>query len=76
MNLEETSKEVFKDNQRMSEALRHHVTEGDELSKVNSHLSQTNRQLSDEKEINNVVVKEKIIQCKQQSQTVFLIKII
>jgi hypothetical protein len=67
MNLEETSKEVFKENQRISEALRYHVTEGDELNKTNRQLSEVNRQLSDEKEIHNVVVKEKILQCKQQS---------
>lgn len=70
INLEETSKEVFKENQRMSEALRYHVIEGDELNKTNAQLSQTNRHLSDEKEIHNVVVKEKIMQCKQQSETV------
>lgn len=67
MNLEETSKEVFKENQRMAEALRYHVIEGDELNKNNMQLNQANRQLSDEKDLHNVIVKEKILQAKQQS---------
>ena len=76
MNLEETSKEVFKENQRMAEALRYHVIEGDELSKVNNQLTQANRQLSDEKDLHNVIVKEKIMQARQQSVKVCLIAII
>jgi hypothetical protein len=73
LNLQETSKEVFKENQRMAEALRYHVREGDELNKTNTHLSQANRQLSDEKDLHNVIVKEKIVQTRQQSQKVGMV---
>ena len=67
VNLEETSKEVFRENQRMADALRYHVVEGDEMSKSNTTLIQQNRQLLDEKDLHNVIIKEKIIQSKQQT---------
>lgn len=67
-NLKETTKEVYKENLQMAEALRYHVQEGEELVKQNVSLSQNNRHLSEEKELHNVIVKEKIMQSKQQAQ--------
>lgn len=54
----------------MAEALRYHVQEGEELVKQNVSLSQNNRHLNEEKELHNVIVKEKILQSKQQAQEV------
>ncbi|KAI8926332.1 hypothetical protein BC831DRAFT_232057 [Entophlyctis helioformis] len=69
-NLKETTKEVYKENIRMAEALRYHVQEGEELSKANAELTESNRQLTEEKDLHNVIVKEKIMQSKQQEQEI------
>ncbi|KAH6580580.1 hypothetical protein BASA50_002772 [Batrachochytrium salamandrivorans] len=70
MNLNETTKEVYKENIRISEALQYHVQEREELNKANSELVYTNRQLAEEKDLNNVVIKEKIIQTKNQEKEI------
>ncbi|KAJ3107444.1 hypothetical protein HDU97_004040 [Phlyctochytrium planicorne] len=69
-NLKETTKEVYKENIRMAESLRYHVQEGEELSKQNAMLLRANRQLIEEKDLHNVIVKEKILQAKQQAQEI------
>ncbi|KAK6099782.1 hypothetical protein MT418_001167 [Batrachochytrium dendrobatidis] len=70
LNLNETTKEVYKENIRMAEALQYHVQEGEELSKANIELTQANRQLSEEKDLHNVIVKEKIIKAKTQEKEI------
>ncbi|TPX67745.1 hypothetical protein SpCBS45565_g03666 [Spizellomyces sp. 'palustris'] len=69
-NLKETTKEVFRQNIRMAEALRYHVQEGEDLGKTNSRLSNVNKQLLEEKDFHDVIVKEKILQTKQQTKEV------
>ncbi|KAJ3111642.1 hypothetical protein HDU96_005501 [Phlyctochytrium bullatum] len=69
-NLKETTKEVYKENIRMAESLRYHVQEGEELQKQNTMLLRANRQLMEEKDLHNVIVKEKILQAKQQAQEI------
>ena len=46
------------------------MQEGEELAKQNKELVQANRQLIEEKDLHNVIVKEKILQSKSQSQEV------
>ncbi|KAI9327763.1 hypothetical protein BDR26DRAFT_78217 [Obelidium mucronatum] len=70
LNLNETTKEIYKENIRMAESLRYHVQEGEELSKQNRALLQANRQLMEEKDLHNVIVKEKVLQVKQQAQEI------
>nr|KAJ3421049.1 hypothetical protein HK105_004637 [Polyrhizophydium stewartii] len=70
LNLKDTTKEVYKENIRMAEALRYHVQEGEELAKMNAELVEANRQLTEEKDLHNVVVKEKIMQTKKQEQEI------
>ncbi|KAI8913328.1 hypothetical protein EDD86DRAFT_244973 [Gorgonomyces haynaldii] len=55
-NLKETTKEVFKENIRMAEALRYHVEAGDELNKTNAKLSQANKTLEEEQDLHNVII--------------------
>lgn len=69
-NLKDTTKEVYKENLRLAESLSFHVQEGEELAKQNKELVQANRQLIEEKDLHNVIVKEKILQSKSQSQEV------
>jgi hypothetical protein len=57
----------------MAKALRHHVEEGKELSKHNSKLLTSNRQLSEDHDIHDVIVKEKIHQTKIQTLEVLFI---
>lgn len=66
-NLQTTTKEVYRENIRMSEALKYHLEEGTQLGKANNQLQATNRMLSEEKDMHNVIVKEKILQTRTQS---------
>ena len=59
----------------MVEALRYHVQEGEDLNKQNTELIEANRQLSEEKDLNNVIVKEKILQTKQQESEIKQLKL-
>ncbi|KAJ1556530.1 hypothetical protein HK405_002621, partial [Cladochytrium tenue] len=67
-NLDETTKDVYRENFRLSESLTYHVQEGEELSRRNRELEEANRQLVEEKELHNVVVREKILQAKAHAQ--------
>ncbi|KAJ3128779.1 hypothetical protein HK098_003545 [Nowakowskiella sp. JEL0407] len=69
-NLKKTTKEVYKENLRIAEALRYHVQEGEELKKLNQKLLVENRRLKEESELHDVIVKEKILQNKQQSSEI------
>jgi hypothetical protein len=71
-NLTDTTKDVYKENIRMSEALLYHVEEGAELNRLNSELLQKNRELSEENQLHSVIVREKIVQCKKQEAEVDL----
>ncbi|KAI9208040.1 uncharacterized protein BJ171DRAFT_636549 [Polychytrium aggregatum] len=70
-NLKETTKDVYKENQRMAAALRSHVQEGEELAKQNAELKEHNRQLCEDRDMHNVIVKEKISQTRQQMEEIF-----
>ncbi|KAJ3392087.1 hypothetical protein HDU84_004796 [Entophlyctis sp. JEL0112] len=69
-NLNETTKEIYKENLRMADSLKHHVQESEELTKQNKALLEANRQLMEEKDLHNVIVKEKVLQVKQQAQEI------
>ncbi|ORX52538.1 hypothetical protein BCR36DRAFT_582486 [Piromyces finnis] len=70
LNLKQTTKEVYKENLRMADALRYHVMEGEGLQKLNNQLSVTNKQLLEEKDLNSIIVKEKIMQSKKQNDQI------
>ena len=70
MNLESTTKDVYKENIKISEALLHHVKDGEELGRINAELFIQNKQLLHEREMNQMIVKEKIILTRTQEQTV------
>ncbi|KAJ3174982.1 hypothetical protein HDU87_006516 [Geranomyces variabilis] len=69
-NLKETEKEVFRQNVRISEALRHHVAESEALGKRNEELTRINARLVDEKGLHDVIVREKIVQAKTQAKEI------
>jgi hypothetical protein len=68
--LDETTKEVYRENVRLVEALKSHMSASEELARQNERLMQKNEQLSHEKEMNDLIVREKIISYKNQSQVV------
>lgn len=69
-NLDETTKSVYKENVRVSEALKHHMREGEKLTKERDRLLTENEALLNEKEMNDVVVQEKIVQGKRQKELI------
>ncbi|ORX84940.1 hypothetical protein BCR32DRAFT_242164 [Anaeromyces robustus] len=54
----------------MADALRYHVMEGEDLQKLNNQLSITNKQLIEEKDLNSIIIKEKIMQSKKQNDKI------
>ena len=72
VGLDETTKDVYKENMRMSEALEYHVEEGVELKRLNEELHRRNRELVEENELHAVIVKEKVRQAKAQEDMVSL----
>lgn len=69
-NLKDTTREVYKENLRMTEALAYHVNEGAELRRINNQLTAENKVLTDEKQLHDVIFKEKIILNKQNTRTI------
>ena len=55
---------------RLSEALNYHMKEGDLLKKERVKLQEENEKLQGEKEINDTMVQEKVIQSKQQKELI------
>ncbi|KXS13934.1 hypothetical protein M427DRAFT_45400 [Gonapodya prolifera JEL478] len=66
--LQETTKEIYRENVRMTEALNHHVHENQSLKKQSEQLSVENKQLQGEREIHEAMVREKILQSKTLHQ--------
>ncbi|ESO99812.1 hypothetical protein LOTGIDRAFT_205234 [Lottia gigantea] len=67
-NLDESTKNVYKENVRLSEALNYHMKESDLLKKERAELLKENEDLKGKKEINDLMVQEKIVQNKQQKE--------
>ena len=69
-NLDETTKSVYKENVRLSEALNYHMKEGELLKKERERLKEESERLMGEKEVNDMMVQEKVIQAKQQKELI------
>ncbi|XP_045186628.2 basal body-orientation factor 1-like [Mercenaria mercenaria] len=69
-NLDETTKSVYKENVRLSEALSYHMKEGEVLRKQKEKLEEENELLRGDKEINEMMVQEKVSQTKNQKQQI------
>ena len=53
---------------RLSEALSYHMKEGEVLKKLRDKLQEENERLKGDKELNDMMVQEKIVQVKQQKE--------
>ena len=69
-NLDETTRSVYKENVRIGEALQIHMQEEKKLKKLREKLEEQNQVLSDEKEMNDMVIKEKVSETKQQKRLI------
>ena len=68
--MDETTKSVYKENVRLTEALNYHMKEGDLLRKERDRLQEENANLMEEKEVIDLMVKEKVVQAKHQKETI------
>ena len=69
-NLDETTKSVYKENVRLSEALNYHMKEGELLKKERERLTEQNSLLKGEKDVNDSVVQERVVVAKQQKESI------
>lgn len=73
-NLDETTKSVYKENVRLNEALNYHMKEGEILTKERDVLLEENKMLRGEKEVQDMMVQEKVIQVKTQRENIKQVK--
>ncbi|XP_040082050.1 basal body-orientation factor 1 isoform X3 [Oryx dammah] len=66
VQLNNAGRSVFKENIYLQKALAYHLKEADALQKNSQKLQETQTFLSQQKEINDLLVKEKIMQLTQQ----------
>lgn len=71
-NIKEATKDVYKENIKMVEALRYHIEESEMLSKHNVELLEHNQRMRDEKEVSDLLVREKVISSRRYQQQVTL----
>lgn len=69
-NIKEATKDVYKENVKMVEALRYHIEESEMLSRHNVELLEHNQRLRDEKEVSDLLVREKVMSSKRYQQHV------
>ncbi|KAK0046843.1 basal body-orientation factor 1-like isoform X2 [Biomphalaria pfeifferi] len=70
VNLDETTKSVYKENVRLTEALNYHMKEGEILKKERDKLLEENAILKEEKEVADLMIKEKVAQSRQQKDQI------
>ncbi|XP_076979130.1 basal body-orientation factor 1 isoform X2 [Tamandua tetradactyla] len=70
VQLNNAGRNVFKENVYLQKALAYHLKEADNLQKNSQKLQETQTFLLHQKEINDLLVKEKIIQLTQQKSQI------
>ena len=69
-NLDETTRSVYKENVRISEALVIHMQEADKLRVMKDRLEKDLEEMSGEKDLNEMLVKEKVQESKHQKRMI------
>lgn len=69
-NLTETTKAVYRDNIRLAQALEDHMREADMLKAMNAKLVAENRKICSEKDVHDMIIKQKITQTRSSSKEV------
>uniref|UniRef100_G3SQM8 Basal body-orientation factor 1 n=1 Tax=Loxodonta africana TaxID=9785 RepID=G3SQM8_LOXAF len=70
VQLNNAGRNVFKENVYLQKALAYHLKEADDLQKNSQRLQETHSILLHQKEINDLLVKEKIMQLNQQKSQI------
>ncbi|TPX42022.1 hypothetical protein SeMB42_g03446 [Synchytrium endobioticum] len=65
-NLDETTRDVYRENVRLAEALKRHVEDGEAVRKRAQGLEAQCRVLVQDRELNEMIVKEKIVRSRHQ----------
>jgi len=68
--MDETTRKVFRDNVQMSEVMTHHIERKDELEKQNTKLIELLRRTKQECEINEITVREKILESRRSKDKI------
>ncbi|KAJ3356325.1 hypothetical protein GGF32_001537 [Allomyces javanicus] len=68
--LDETTKDMCRENVRLAEALKAHMAATEDLTRANAKLAAQNAHLAQEKDMNDVIVRDKIIAAKNQNQVI------
>lgn len=61
---------VQSENNRMAQALQHHLSESEQLHKASTGLSEGHKRLINKKALHDVIIKEKVQQMKTQAEKV------
>ena len=61
---------MYKENVRVNEALAYHMEEGDKLKRVKERLEKENSELKGDKELNEMMIQEKVQQSKNNKQLI------
>lgn len=61
---------MYKENVRLSESLNYHMKEGEMLKKIKERLEEENEKLRGDKELNEMMVQEKVVQSKNQKHQI------
>ena len=69
-NIDERTREVYRENLHMANALTLHMEHEEALQKSTGQLEMSNRQLVAEKELNQHLVKEKIGQARRHKKQI------
>lgn len=69
-NLDETTRSVYKENVRLTEALNYHVKEADELRAEKDKLLKENSQIKGDRELQDQLIQEKVISSKKQKKQI------
>jgi regulator of replication initiation timing len=69
-NLDETSKNIFKENVRMTQTLTYHVEESEHLRKQVNKLAEENERLKGDRDLNELLVQKKVSQYQKNKQTI------
>ena len=68
--MDETTRSVYKENVRISEALLIHMQEADKLKVMKEKLEKQLEETSGEKDLNEMLVREKVQESKHQKRLI------
>lgn len=68
--MNETNRHVYHENTTLIDSLRVHKQHLDELKKLEEHLSRQIASSSNEKELNEILIKEKLEQIQKQNHQI------